>query len=126
MFGKKKGPSRPTGPFAHAEGCKIVVAEPDFQPEWQEIETGHWRRICQCYPEDLYEPPTDDRVRRDPLDPATYRHGPACEFQDVTDPKLLRAVLKVADGAGGDYWWGQCSGCDCGWQVAYFEAESVG
>ena len=49
MFGlKKKGPSRPTGPFAHAEGCKIVVADPGFEPEWQEIEEGHWRRICQC------------------------------------------------------------------------------
>ena len=50
MFGpKKKGPSQPTGPFAHAVGCMIVVADPDFQPEWQEIEEGHWRRICQCH-----------------------------------------------------------------------------
>jgi hypothetical protein len=41
MFGlKKKGPSRPTGPFAHAAGCKILVADPGFQPEWQEIEVG--------------------------------------------------------------------------------------
>ena len=54
MFGlKKKGPSRPTQAFAHAVGCTIVTADPGFQPEWQEIEEGHWRRICQCWSEDI-------------------------------------------------------------------------
>jgi len=62
-LGKKKGPSRPTEAFVHAEGCKVVVADPGFQPEWQEIEEGHWRRICQCYSEDIYEPRTDTRTR---------------------------------------------------------------
>ena len=39
MFGlKKKGPSQPTGPFEHAFGCKVVVADPGFQPEWQDRE----------------------------------------------------------------------------------------
>jgi hypothetical protein len=57
MFGlKKKGPSRPTEAFTHADGCKVVVADPGFQPEWQEIAEGHWRRICQCWSEDVYEP----------------------------------------------------------------------
>jgi hypothetical protein len=76
MFGlKKKGPSQPTGPFEHAFGCKVVVADPGFQPEWQKTEEGHWRRICQCYSEDRYEPPVDTRTRLDPLDPSTFRHG---------------------------------------------------
>ena len=37
---KKKGPSRPTKAFAHADGCKIVTADPGFQPEWQENRGG--------------------------------------------------------------------------------------
>jgi hypothetical protein len=37
----------------------------------------------------------------------------------------VRVILKVRDGAGGDYWWVECSGCDTAWQVPYF-AESVG
>ena len=85
MFGlKKKGPSQPTGPFAHAVGCKIIVADPDFQPEWQELEEGHWRRICQCWSEDRYEPRVDTRTRLDPLDPSTFAHFPACEHRDTT------------------------------------------
>ena len=74
MFGlKKKGPSRPTEAFAHAEGCKVVVADPGFEPEWQEIEEGHWRRICQCWSEDIYEPRVDTRTRLDPLGPGHLR-----------------------------------------------------
>jgi hypothetical protein len=63
MFGRKKGPSRPTAAFDHAFGCKIVVADPGFEPEWQEIEEGHWRRTCQCHAEDIYEPRADTRTR---------------------------------------------------------------
>lgn len=41
MFGlKKNGPSQPTPPFEHAVGCTIIVADPGFQPEWQELEEG--------------------------------------------------------------------------------------
>jgi hypothetical protein len=42
---------------------------------------------------------------------------------DTTDPVLLRAILKVRDGAGGGYWWVECAGCDCGWQVPHYAAE---
>jgi hypothetical protein len=38
---------------------------------------------------------------------------------------VLRVILKVRDGAGGDYWWVECSACDTAWQVRYY-AESVG
>jgi hypothetical protein len=36
-----------------------------------------------------------DRVRLDPLDPKTARHAVQCEFNGVTDPAMLRAVLRV-------------------------------
>lgn len=125
MFGlKKKGPSRPTEAFAHAEGCKVVVADPGFQPEWQEIEEGHWRRICQCWSEDIYEPRVDTRTRLDPLDPSTFRHGGGCEHRDTTDPTIVKAILRVHDRE--NYWWTECAACECGWQVPYYAPESVG
>jgi hypothetical protein len=125
MFGRKKGPSQPTGPFAHAHGCKLVVADPGFEPEWQEIETGHWRRECQCTPEDRWEAPVDRRPRLDPLDPSTFRHAPSCELRDVSDPALLRAIVEVKDGTGGGYWWVSCHACATSWQLPYYAAESV-
>jgi hypothetical protein len=125
MFGlKKNGPSQPTGPFAHADGCKIVVADPDFEPEWEELEEGHWRRTCQCYSEDRWEPRVDTRTRLDPLDPATFRHLGGCEHRDVTDPVIVKAILTVHDRDG--YWYVQCSTCECGWQVPFYAAEGVG
>lgn len=125
MFGlKKKGPSRPTEAFAHADGCTIVTADPGFQPEWQEIETGHWRRTCQCYSEDIYEPRVDKRARLNPLDPSTFRHGGGCEHRDTTDPTIVKAILLVTDREG--YWWVECSACEYGWQVPYYAAENVG
>jgi hypothetical protein len=69
---KKKGPSQPTGPFAHADGCTLAKSDPDFEPEWQEVETGHWVRVCQCWTENLYEQRADTRARLDPLDPSTF------------------------------------------------------
>jgi hypothetical protein len=51
MFGRgKKGPSQPTGPFAHAEGCKILVADPCYEPEWQEIETAIGGELASAIP----------------------------------------------------------------------------
>jgi hypothetical protein len=90
MFGRKKGPSRPTEPFAHAVGCKVVVADPGFQPQWQEIEEGHWRRTCQCCSEDIYEPHVDTRTRLNPLDPSTFQHAGRCEHRNTTDPAVIR------------------------------------
>jgi hypothetical protein len=61
----------------------------------------------------------------DPLDPKTSRHAGECEFAFETDAAVLRILLKVEGGAGGNYWWVQCSACDTGWQVPHY-AESVG
>jgi hypothetical protein len=44
----------------------------------------------------------------------------------MADPAVLRLVLKVKDGAGGDYWSVECGACDTGWQVPHYAAESVG
>jgi hypothetical protein len=38
---------------------------------------------------------------------------------------VLRVILKVKDGAVGDYWWVECGASDTAWQVPYY-AESVG
>jgi hypothetical protein len=123
MFGlKKKGPDKA---FSHAFDCKILAADPDTKIEWSEIERGHWRAVCRCGSEEFYEP-VDGRVRQDPLDVKTSRHVPQCSYVDETDLAVLRLLLKVTDGSGGDYWWVQCGGCDCGWPVAYYAAESIG
>jgi hypothetical protein len=123
MFGlKKRGPTRP---FTHADDCKIVRANPHVEIQWSEVETGHWRAVCQCGSEDVYEEPTDRRGRLDPYDPFTFGHAGQCEHRYTSDPALLRAILKVRDGAGGGYWWVECGSCECGWQVAHY-AESVG
>jgi hypothetical protein len=61
----KKGPDRA---FSHAEGCKILAADPTVSIEWSEVERGHWQAVCQCGAENYYEP-TAARVRLDPLDP---------------------------------------------------------
>ena len=51
-------------------------------------------------PKHVYEEP-DRRVRLDPYDPSTFRHTGQCEHRSTSDPALLRAILKVRDGAGG-------------------------
>lgn len=123
-LGKKKGPSQPTGPFAHAVGCKIAVADPGFQPEWQELEEGHWRRTCQCYSEDRYEPRAGTRTRLAPYDPATFRHFPECEHRDVTDPGIVRALLTVRERE--NYWAVHCGTCAAVWQTPFYASESGG
>ena len=99
-----------------------MVADPGFQPEWQEIEEGHWRRICQCYSEDIYEPRVDTRTRLDPLDPATFRHLPECEHRDMTDPGIVKALLTVRERE--NYWSVHCGTCAAGWQTPFYAAES--
>jgi hypothetical protein len=99
------------------------VADPDFEAEWQELEEGHWRRTCQCYSEDRYEPRVDTRTRLDPLDLSTCPHGGGCEHRDVTDRTIVKAILRVHD--RGDYWWVQCGTCNHGWQVPYHAAENA-
>jgi hypothetical protein len=112
MFGlKKKGPTRP---FTHADNCKIMKADPTVQIQWSEVETGHWRAVCQCGSEDVRGEPADRGVRLDPSDPSTFRHAGQCEHRDTSDPALVRVILKVRDGAGGGYWWVECGTCEYG------------
>jgi hypothetical protein len=124
MFGlRKKGPTRP---FAHADNYKIVKADPHIEIPWSEVESGSGRRSCQSGSEDVYDKPADRRARLDPIDPSTFRHAGECEHRDTTDPAFLRAILKVKDGAGGDYLWVECGSYDTAGQVPHYAAESVG
>src|SRR5688572_15630317 len=97
MFGKKKGPTRA---FSHAADCKILKADPGVEIPWQEIETGLYIAECVCGKEYHHEPIADGRVRNDPLDAATFRHQPACEQRDVTDPAIIKATLRVQEREG--------------------------
>jgi hypothetical protein len=101
-----------------------VKADHTIEIKWQEVETGHWVAECQCGKEHFHEPPADRRVRLDPYAPSTFRHAPQCEHRDVTDPSILRGILRVHDREG--YWWVECGACECAWQVAHYAAESGG
>jgi hypothetical protein len=115
-------PRRSELPFSHSENCKIQAADRTVSIEWSELESGHWRAVCQCGSQDYYEPVVDC-ARLDPLDAKTSRHAGQCEFASETDPAMLWVILKVKDGAGGDYWWVECGACDTAWQVPHY-AES--
>jgi HNH endonuclease len=93
---------------------------------WSEVESGHWQADCQCRSEHVYDRSADPRARLDRRDPSTFRHAGQCEHRGTTDPVVLRAISKVRDGAGGDYWWVECGACDTAWQVPHYAAESVG
>ncbi|MGA9159546.1 MAG: hypothetical protein WB297_01605 [Actinomycetota bacterium] len=119
IFTRSKGPDKA---FSHSDDCKILKADPGTKIEWSEIESGYWEAVCVCGKE-YYRDPTAPGVRQDPLDPKTARHAGQCEFNGVTDPAMLRAVLRVTPKDG--YSWVECNACDIGWQVPHF-AESVG
>jgi hypothetical protein len=123
MFSKRSRHGLPARPFSHADGCKILAADPGVQIEWSEIRAGVWEAVCQCGKQSHYEP-APARIRLDPLDPATFRHGGGCEMREVTDPPVLRALLKVTEKE--DYWWVQCGNCDFGWQTPFYAQVSVG
>jgi len=118
---KERGPTRP---FMHTPDCKIMKADPTTEIKWQEVETGLWVAECRCGKEYERETPADQRVRLDPLDPATFRHLGGCEQRDTTDPAVIRAILKVHNRE--DYWFVQCGACEGCWQVPYYAAENVG
>lgn len=99
--------------------CRLVRADPGFEPLWQEVEEGHWRRECQCGAEDYRESPPDRRVRLDPLDPATSRHLGQCQYASETDPAVIRLALRVKPGLGEGYDWVECIGCEVGWQLPH-------
>jgi hypothetical protein len=119
MIRRRKGPSKP---FRHSDDCKIFKADPSVQIEWSEIRRGVWEAVCVCGRDVHYEPVADDRVRLDPLDPATARHGPSCPYRDATE--IPSGVLKVDEKDGG-YWWCQCAACSFAWQVPFYAPESV-
>jgi hypothetical protein len=123
MFGLRKRIEPPDRPFSHADDCRTVRAEPGIELPWSRLEGGRWSRVCTCGEESWYEP-VAERTRLDPLDPKTANHLPQCEFLNVTDPGVLRVLLKVTD--KGDYAWVECGSCEAGWQVPYFGSESVG
>jgi hypothetical protein len=110
---------RPHKAFVHSDDCRIYTADPTVWIEWSELGGGHWQAVCVCGTQDYYEP-VAGRVRLDPLDAKTSRHAPQCEFASETDAAMLRVILKVKDGAGGDYWWVTCGSCDTGWQVPHY------
>jgi len=122
MFNRTK--KAPDEPFSHAPDCKIVHADPGVQIPWSEIRRGVWEARCVCGVQNHHDPVTDDRVRLNPLDPKTSRHAGQCEFNGVTDPAMLRAVLRVTRKDGYD--WAECNGCDIGWQVAHLAESAQG
>jgi hypothetical protein len=121
MFGLKKG--GPDKAFSHSDDCGIVAVDPGVSIPWNETRTGHWEARCQCGVEYFDQPVADRRVRLDPLDPRTANHLPQREFVTVTDPAVLRVLLKVTD--KGDYAWVECGSCEAGWQVLFY-AERIG
>jgi hypothetical protein len=120
MFGKKK-----VGlpPFIHDEGCPILAADPGVDIQWSEIERGYFVATCVCTTEHYREPRTRP-ARLDPLDPKTSHHMPQCEFVGVTDPAVLKVLLKIQERDG--YSLVECGGCAGLWQVPFFGSESVG
>jgi hypothetical protein len=121
-FEKRRPPILPA--FQHADGCKIMKADPTTEIRWSEIRRGVWEAICVCGKQYHYESIADARSRQDPYHPSTFRHFGQCEHRDTTDPVLVRAILKIQERDG--YWWVQCGACDGGWQVPFYAVESVG
>jgi hypothetical protein len=122
----RRRPKPPDTPFVHSDDCKLAVIEPDLQPPWSDLGSGSWRRECRCTFEVWSEPLVDDRAQVDPYDPKTSRHLPQCEFISADDPAVLKVLLTVKPGTGGDYWWVTCAGCEGSRQVPFYAAERAG
>jgi hypothetical protein len=112
----------PSRVFPHADGCKIVEADPNVQIPWSEIQRGHRRATCVCGSQDYYEP-AGRPARVDPLDPSRAMHLGACEFRETTDRVVLQVVLKIRDEADPSYSWVTCNACDCAWHVPVYAEE---
>jgi hypothetical protein len=122
MFRKQRPPD---GPFEHADDCKVYKADPDIDPPWNEVETRHWVRTCQCS-EQHWRAPEPARARLDPYDPKTSHHLGQCEFKDETNPDIIKVLLKVRPGLSPGYQWVECGSCQGGWQVLDYAQERVG
>ena len=57
---RKKGESTDCGRSRMPIDCKIVKADPGFEPEWQEMEEGHWRGSANAWSEDIVRATRDD------------------------------------------------------------------
>ena len=120
MFGlKKKAPDKD---FIHADDCKIAKADPGVKIPWSEASAGRWEAVCVCKTEHFYEP-SAPRTRLDPFDPSTFRHMGECEHRDMTDPALLRVILKVREGVEEGYSRVECGGCGTWWYVPHYAPE---
>jgi hypothetical protein len=100
-----------------------LAAEPGVEIPWSRLEYGRWHRECRCGAESWQEP-APGRVRLDPLDPSTAHHAGKCEFAGVTDPAVLKVLLKITPKEG--YSWCECGSCETGWQVPFYAEASVG
>jgi hypothetical protein len=123
MFRNKKKIAPPDTPFAHSDDCKIVKVDPGVELPWSRLEYGLWKRECVCSYE-TWQEPASSRVRLDPYDPKTARHMGACEYKGVTDPDVIKVLLRVTE--KDSYWWVECAGCEGGWQVPFYAQESAG
>ena len=121
-LGNEKEQSLPDHPFAHASGCRIFEVDPAVELHWIEVEPRYFARICVCSTEYYSLPVVDTRVRLDPLDPKTSRHLGQCEYAAVTDPDVLRYILRVTANDGHSFV--ECGACMAGWQVADFTEGS--
>jgi hypothetical protein len=90
------------GPFDHDPGCKT----PDADPQFHEIETDYWQRVCSCGTE--YARTTSGGI--DPNSEAArpswraHRHDHGCEHRE------LAAVVKVEQHPDGG-WRSSCVSC---------------
>jgi hypothetical protein len=104
---KERGPgcsdatgSRPSRPFTHDEGCRVVAVDPGVEIPWSYLGEGRRKAECVCGTEYINESAVDDRVRLDPLDPKTARHLGQCEYVSETDSSVLKVLLNVKPGMG--------------------------
>lgn len=96
----------PKKPFPHAYDCK---GRQDRSQRCVQV-VGHptWRvgGDLRFGKDHYYESSAAERrVRLDPYDPLTSRHAPQCEQREIADAMLLKALLKVQPGSGGEYHW---------------------
>lgn len=56
----------------------------------------------------------DSRSKRRLSHPLAHWRLGVCvrEHRDTADPTVIRAMLKVSEGAGGGYWWVQCGAAE--------------
>lgn len=105
--------------FRHSSDCKILARDPSVEIHWSEIRGGVWEAVCVCGKQYHYVE-VAARARQDPYDPDTFRHAGQCEQRDITDPALIRMMLRVKEGAGGTHWFVECGVCGNGWQVLHY------